>query len=78
MNPEALLQRLAEVRREGNMIMQQLEAMGLPRQQVVSMIQQAEAPQRTPQAQMPQAMPQGMPQGMPQEMPQGMPQGLLG
>lgn len=78
MNPEALLQRLAEVRREGNMIMQQLEAMGLPRQQVVSMIQQAEAPQRPPQAQMPQAMPQGMPQGMPQEMPQGMPQGLLG
>ena len=64
MNPEALLQRLAEVRREGNMIMQQLEAMGLPRRQVVSMIQQAEAPQRPPQ--MAQAAPQGMPQGMPQ------------
>jgi len=70
MNPEALLQRLAEVRREGNMIMQQLEAMGLPRRQVVSMIQQAEAPQAQ--------MPQGMPQGLPQGMPEGMPQGLLG
>ncbi len=67
MNPEALLQRLAEVRREGNMIMQQLEAMGLPRREVVAMIQQAEAPQ---------GMPQGMPQ-MAQAMPQGMPQGLL-
>ena len=68
MNPEALLQRLAEVRREGNMIMQQLEAMGLPRQQVVSMIQQAEAPQGVPQGvpQMAQATPQGMPQGIPQ------------
>ncbi len=68
MNPEALLQRLAEVRREGNMIMQQLEAMGIPRRQVVSMIQQAEAPQGVPQGvpQMAQATPQGMPQGMPQ------------
>ncbi len=68
MNPEALLQRLAEVRREGNMIMQQLEAMGLPRREVVAMIQQAEAPQGPPQGmpQMAQAMPQGMPQGLPQ------------
>ena len=71
MNPEALLQRLAEVRREGNMIMQQLEAMGLPRREVVAMIQQAEAPQG-----MPQGMPQ-MAQAMPQGMPQGLPQGLL-
>lgn len=75
MNPEALLQRLAEVRREGNMIMQQLEAMGLPRREVVAMIQQAEAPQGPPQG-MPQGVPQ-MAQAMPQGMPQGLPQGLL-
>lgn len=75
MNPEMMIQRLAAIKAEGQAIMQQLEAAGIPAQQVMAAVDQmGGAPQGMPQG-MPPGPPQGMPQGMPQEMP--MPQGLL-
>tara|TARA_R100000656_G_scaffold56167_1_gene44262 strand:- start:794 stop:1036 length:243 start_codon:yes stop_codon:yes gene_type:complete len=78
MNPEMMIQRLAAIKAEGQAIMQQLEAAGIPAQQVMAAVDQmGGAPQGMPQG-APQGMPPGPPQGMPpQGMPQGMPQGLL-
>ena len=79
MNPEMMIQRLAAIKAEGQAIMQQLEAAGIPAQQVMAAVDQmGGAPQGMPQGMppgAPQGMPPGAPQGMPQEMP--MPQGLL-
>ncbi len=75
MNPEMMIQRLAAIKAEGQAIMQQLEAAGIPAQQVMAAVDQmGGAPQGMPQG-MPPGPPQGMPLGPPQEMP--MPQGLL-
>ena len=72
MNPEMMIQRLAAIKAEGQAIMQQLEAAGIPAQQVMAAVDQmGGAPQGMP----PPGPPQGMPLGPPQEMP--MPQGLL-
>ena len=84
MNPEMMIQRLAAIKAEGQAIMQQLEAAGIPAQQVMAAVDQmGGAPQGMPQG-APQGMPPGPPQGMPpQGMPPGppqempMPQGLL-
>jgi hypothetical protein len=78
MNPEMMIQRLAAIKAEGQAIMQQLEAAGIPAQQVMAAVDQmGGAPQGMPQG-MPPGPPQGMPpQGMPPGPPQGMPQGLL-
>jgi hypothetical protein len=79
MNPEMMIQRLAAIKAEGQAIMQQLEAAGIPAQQVMAAVDQmGGAPQGMPQGApqgMPPGPPQGMPPGPPQEMP--MPQGLL-
>ena len=79
MNPEMMIQRLAAIKAEGQAIMQQLEAAGIPAQQVMAAVDQmGGAPQGMPQGApqgMPLGPPQGMPPGPPQEMP--MPQGLL-
>ncbi len=82
MNPEMMIQRLAAIKAEGQAIMQQLEAAGIPAQQVMAAVDQmGGAPQGMPQGApqgMPPGPPQGMPpQGMPPGPPQGMPQGLL-
>jgi hypothetical protein len=69
MNPEMMIQRLAAIKAEGQAIMQQLEAAGIPAQQVMAAVDQMGGA--------PQGMPQGAPQGMPPGPPQGMPQGLL-
>jgi|TARA_R100000501_G_C2553651_1_gene67224 hypothetical protein len=75
MNPEMMIQRLAAIKAEGQAIMQQLEAAGIPAQQVMAAVDQmGGAPQGMPQG-IPPGPPQGMPLGPPQEMP--MPQGLL-
>ena len=79
MNPEMMIQRLAAIKAEGQAIMQQLEAAGIPAQQVMAAVDQMGGalqgmPQGAPQG-MPPGPPQGMPPGPPQEMP--MPQGLL-
>ena len=77
MNPEMMIQRLAAIKAEGQAIMQQLEAAGIPAQQVMAAVDQmGGAPQGMPQG-APQGMPPGPPQGMPPGPPQGMPQGLL-
>jgi hypothetical protein len=78
MNPEMMIQRLAAIKAEGQAIMQQLEAAGIPAQQVMAAVDQmGGAPQGMPQG-IPPGPPQGMPpQGMPPGPPQGMPQGLL-
>jgi len=77
MNPEMMIQRLAAIKAEGQAIMQQLEAAGIPAQQVMTAVDQmGGAPQGMPQG-APQGMPPGPPQGMPPGPPQGMPQGLL-
>ena len=68
MNPEMMIQRLAAIKAEGQAIMQQLEAAGIPAQQVMAAVDQMSGP--------PQGMPQGMPQGPPQGMPPGPPQGM--
>jgi len=77
-----MIQRLAAIKAEGQAIMQQLEAAGIPAQQVMAAVDQmGGAPQGMPQGApqgMPPGPPQGMPpQGMPPGPPQGMPQGLL-
>ena len=82
MNPEMMIQRLAAIKAEGQAILQQLEAAGIPAQQVMAAVDQmGGAPQGMPQGApqgMPPGPPQGMPpQGMPPGPPQGMPQGLL-
>ena len=82
MNPEMMIQRLAAIKAEGQAIMQQLEAAGIPAQQVMAAVDQmGGAPQGMPQGApqgMPPGPPQGMPpQGMPPGPPQGMPQSLL-
>jgi hypothetical protein len=78
MNPEMMIQRLAAIKAEGQAIMQQLEAAGIPAQQVMAAVDQmGGAPQGMPPGP-PQGMPQGVPQmaqAIPQEIP--MPQGLL-
>ena len=75
MNPEMMIQRLAAIKAEGQAIMQQLEAAGIPAQQVMAAVDQmGGAPQGMPPPGPPQGMP---PQGMPPGPPQGMPQGLL-
>ena len=77
MNPEMMIQRLAAIKAEGQAIMQQLEAAGIPAQQVMAAVDQMGGePQGMPQG-APQGMPPGPPQGMPPGPPQGMPQGLL-
>ena len=77
MNPEMMIQRLAAIKAEGQAIMQQLEAAGIPAQQVMAAVDQmGGASQGMPQG-APQGMPPGPPQGMPPGPPQGMPQGLL-
>ena len=83
MDPRQLIGRLAELKAEGDAIMQQLIASGMPPEQIMAALEGG--------GQQPMAPPVGMnipgmggqpgpdlPPGIPQGMPQGMPQGLLG
>ena len=84
MDPRQLLSRLAQLKAEGDQIMQQLISSGMPPEQIMAAVEGGGQ-------QMPQTPPEGMnnpgmggqpgpdlPPGIPQGMPQGMPQGLLG
>ena len=74
MDPRQLISRLAELKAEGDAIMQQLMASGVPPEQIMAALEggQPAAPQ------MPPAMPQpGMGVGAGPDLPP-MPQGLLG
>ena len=83
MDPRQLIGRLAELKAEGDAIMQQLIASGMPPEQIMAALEGG--------GQQPMAPPPGMnipgmggqpgpdlPPGIPQGMPPGMPQGLLG
>jgi len=80
MDPRQLLARLAELKAEGDAIMQQLTASGMPPDQIMAAVQgggqQAGPPM--PQPGMGAGRGPDLPPGIPQGMPQGMPQGLLG
>ena len=74
---EQMLARLAELKAEGDAIMQQLMQAGMPPEQIMAAVQGGGQPAS------PQPMPQpGMGAGpgpdLPAGIPQGVPQGLLG
>jgi hypothetical protein len=75
MDPRQLLSRLAQLKAEGDQIMQQLVSSGMPPEQIMAAVEGG--------GQQAQPMPQpGMGGGpgpdLPPGIPQGMPQGLLG
>ena len=84
MDPRQLLSRLAQLKAEGDQIMQQLIASGMPPEQIMAAVEGGGQPAGPP---MPQPgmgagrgpdLPPGIPQGMPTGGGGGMPQGLLG
>ena len=76
MDPRQLLARLAELKAEGDAIMQQLPASGMPPEQIMADVQGGGQPAGPP---MPQpGMGGGPGPDLPPGIPQGIPQGLLG
>jgi len=80
MDPRERLARLAQLKAEGDAIMQELMAAGMPPEQIMAAVegggQQAGPPM--PQPGMGAGRGPDLPPGIPQGIPQGMPQGLLG
>ena len=75
MDPRQLLARLAELKAEGDAIMQQLTASGMPPEQIMAAVEFGGQPAQP----MPQPGMGGRPgPDLPPGIPQGMPQGLLG
>ena len=72
MDPRQLIARLGQLKAEGDQIMQQLIASGMPPEQIMAAVegggQQAGPPMPQP----------GMGAGRGPDLPQGIPQGLLG
>jgi len=76
MDPRQLIGRLAELKAEGDAIMQQLIASGMPPEQIMAAVQGGGQPAGPP---MPQpGMGGGPGPDLPPGIPQGIPQGLLG
>ena len=79
MDPRQLLARLAELKAEGDAIMQQLTASGMPPEQIMAAVEGGGQPaQPMPQPGMGGRPGPDLPPGILQGVPQGMPQGLLG
>ena len=83
MDPTQLIGRLAELKAEGDAIMQQLIASGMPPEQIMAALEGGGQQPPMPQPGMGGPGMGGqpgpdLPPGIPQGMPQGMPQGLLG
>ena len=82
MDPRQLLSRLSELKAEGDQIMQQLIASGMPPEAIMAAVEGGGQPMPQPGMGGPGMgvgpgpdLPPGIPQGGP---PMGMPQGLLG
>ena len=80
MDPRQKLARLAQLKAEGDMIMQELIASGMPPEQIMAAVEGGGQPAgpAMPQPGMGGGPGPDLPPGIPQGMPQGMPQGLLG
>jgi len=83
MDPRQLLSRLAQLKAEGDQIMQQLVASGMPPEQIMAAVEGGGQPaQPMPQPGMGAGrgpdLPPGIPQGPPMGGGGGMPRGLLG
>ena len=80
MDPRQLIARLAELKAEGDAIMQQLVSSGMPPEQIMAAVEGGGQPARPPIPQPGMGAGRGpdLPPGIPQGIPQGMPQGLLG
>jgi len=84
MDPRQLLSRLAQLKAEGDQIMQQLIASGMPPEQIMAAVEGGGQPAGPPPgmgAGPGPDLPPGIPQGVPAGgggMPPAMPQGLLG
>ena len=83
MDPRQLIGRLAELKAEGDAIMQQLIASGMPPEAIMAALEGGGQQPPMPQPGMGgPGMGAGpgpdLPPGIPQGMPPGMPQGLLG
>ena len=78
MDPRQLIGRLAELKAEGDAIMQQLIASGMPPEQIMAALEGGGQQPPMPQPGMGGQPGPDLPPGIPQGMPQGMPQGLLG
>jgi len=82
MDPRQLLSRLSQLKAEGDQIMQQLIASGMPPEQIMAAMEGGGG--ATPQIPLGVDMGMGgrpgpdLPPGIPQGVAQGMPQGLLG
>jgi len=79
MDPRQLIARLAELKAEGDAIMQQLMASGIPPEDIMAAMEgggQEAAPPMPPPMGGP-GMGAGPGPDLPPEIPQGMPQGLL-
>jgi len=80
MDPRQLIARLAELKAEGDAIMQQLVSSGMPPEQIMAAVEGGGQPAGPPMPQPGMGAGRGpdLPPGIPQGIPQGMPQGLLG
>jgi hypothetical protein len=77
MDPRQLIARLSELKAEGDAIMQQLMASGIPPEQIMAAME-AGGQQAAPPPMGGPGMGAGPGPDLPPGIPQGMPQGLLG